>query len=118
MKKTFLLNTLLFTISISFSQEEKINVTSLDEYNYMTKGYKIQKSSGLDMKKGYDLENIQNITKGNYIFSFNSLIRNEKKELAGILIIAYSDVSGRTYHLGMPINNSELQSHFENDIRN
>lgn len=27
--------------------------TTLEEYNYLTKGYKIQIESGLDMKKGY-----------------------------------------------------------------
>lgn len=29
--------------------------TTLEEYNYVTKGYQIQKESGLDMKKGYRL---------------------------------------------------------------
>jgi hypothetical protein len=100
-----------------FSQTDGVNGTSIDEYNYMTKGYRIQKSSGLDMKRGYELSNIQDITKGSYSFSFNSLIRSEKNELAGILIIAYSNVSGRTYYLGMPINNPDLQPDFEGDVR-
>lgn len=30
--------------------------TNMDEYNYLTKGYKIQLESGLDMKKGYTLK--------------------------------------------------------------
>ena len=32
--------------------------TTMEEYNYMTKGYKIQVESGLDMKKGYFIEDM------------------------------------------------------------
>lgn len=32
--------------------------TTEEEYNYLTKGYKIQIESGLDMKKGYTLKDI------------------------------------------------------------
>jgi hypothetical protein len=32
--------------------------TTIEEYNYLTKGYKIQVESGLDMKKGYVLTDL------------------------------------------------------------
>ena len=32
--------------------------TTLEEYNYLTKGIKIQLENGLDMKKGYSLEEV------------------------------------------------------------
>jgi hypothetical protein len=32
--------------------------TTMEEYNYVTKGYKVQVESGLDMKKGYRFEDI------------------------------------------------------------
>lgn len=32
--------------------------TTLEEYNYVTKGYQIQVESGLDMKKGYTLKDL------------------------------------------------------------
>lgn len=32
--------------------------TTLEEYNYVTKGYKTQLESGLDMKKGYRFEEV------------------------------------------------------------
>ncbi len=32
--------------------------TTLEEYNYVTKGYHVQLTSGLDMKKGYEFEDI------------------------------------------------------------
>lgn len=38
--------------------------TTLEEYNYITKGYKIQIESGLDMKKGYTLKFISQQTTG------------------------------------------------------
>ena len=37
---------------LAFSQ------TTEEEYNYVSKGYKIQLESGLDMKKGYRFENV------------------------------------------------------------
>lgn len=32
------------------------NPTTLEEYNYLTKGYKVQVESGLDMKRGYQIK--------------------------------------------------------------
>ncbi len=46
---------MLFLSSVSYSQ------TTLEEYNYVTKGYKVQVESGLDMKKGYRFEDIHAI---------------------------------------------------------
>ena len=50
MKSTFWLFSiaLLFVFNISKAQK-----TTQEEYNYITKGYKVQMESGLDMKKGY-----------------------------------------------------------------
>lgn len=121
MKRTFLFLAIALVTQLSFSQtsvdqDDVAKGTTLEEYNYMTKGYSLQQSSGLDMKKGYNLESISNLKRGYYSFSFNALIRTEEKEFAGILIIANSQVSGRNYHLALPVNNSQLQPKFENDI--
>jgi hypothetical protein len=51
MKTSLFLVLILFNLP-SYSQ------TTLDEYNYITKGYKIQTESGLDIKKGYEVEDI------------------------------------------------------------
>ena len=40
----------VMTIANAYSQ------TTLEEYNYLSKGYKIQIESGLDMKKGYEIK--------------------------------------------------------------
>lgn len=50
MKESLSLFSLLFTVVIAVSQ------TTLEEYNYLTKGYKVQMESGLDMKEGYELK--------------------------------------------------------------
>ena len=46
---TALMLALLFSVTCVFGQ------TTQEEYNYITKGYKVQIESGLDMKKGYVL---------------------------------------------------------------
>lgn len=47
MKRSYLLISLTLISSFAFSQ------TTTEEYNYITKGYRIQLEAGLDMKKGY-----------------------------------------------------------------
>lgn len=80
--------------------------TSLEEYNYMTKGYKIQKESGLDMKKGYwvaesdtfDITKSQDVD--NFAVIFTRLYRDKDVLLnripAGTIVLikrdGYSDV--------------------------
>lgn len=49
---------LLAFVSNSFGQLANIELspTTEEEYNYLTKGYRVQLESGLDMKKNYLLE--------------------------------------------------------------
>ena len=64
MKKVLSIFSLLVISSLVFSQ------TSMEEYNYVTKGLKIQKESGLDMKLGYSIQVIDTLViprKTNYI---------------------------------------------------
>lgn len=84
--------------------------TTEEEYNYLTKGYKIQAESGLDMKKGYLIRDMGAWKEGNYSFEFKALIREVADELAGIMVIVKADSwSGiSTYYLCIPINNPDL----------
>ena len=118
MKRILPLSAIILFFNLSFSQNSETNGTTLEEYNYMISGYEMQISSGLDLKSGYKVDNIDSITKSNYSFSFNAFVRTKQNKLAGILIIAKSEVSGRTYYLGMPIHNTQLQKSFENDVKN
>ena len=49
------LATLLFSL-FTVVLLAQVEPTTQEEYNYVTKGYKIQQESGLDMKKGYSIK--------------------------------------------------------------
>lgn len=72
--------------------------TTMEEYNYVTKGYKIQIESGLDMKKGYRLEDVSEhsvtFTEKDKIFkrvtTFKGLYREGEKSPCAIMIIYHN----------------------------
>jgi len=111
MKYLFLLLTLLSSSAL-FCQLDSTLVhavpTTMEEYNYMTKGYYIQVASGLDMKKGYYFEDMGEHKIGNYTFNVKKLIRENQQTLAGTMIISHAEISGKTYYTAIPVNNSEL----------
>lgn len=116
MKTKLLLLLLLFTSGINlFAQSTP---TTLEEYNYVTKGYRVQIESGLDMKKGYQFAPILTEEIGNYTFSLSSLLRIDKNQVAAILVRTKSNVSGTTYYHCIPHGNSDLISRYYNDIKN
>lgn len=72
--------------------------TSLEEYNYVTKGYGIQLESGLDMKQGYEFEDL--ISKKTTFRTADSKIlyrlsETGEREIAAYLII-YNKISSNT----------------------
>jgi len=109
MKKKILLFIVAITsVSFCFAQV-KTGKTSEEEYNYMTKGYQIQLSSGLDMKKGYSTGTAISIVEGSYSFDFIPLEKNSiNTELIGYIVKAKSTVSGSTYWYGLPLGNLDL----------
>lgn len=113
MKKITLL--LLLFVSVSYSQDNP-NGTTLQEYNYMTKGYKIQLDSGLDEKKGYHVTDIETVTSGSYIFNFKNLVRLSTGDSAGIIVVATSTLWGNVYYLSIPIDNVDLLSDFNSKV--
>jgi len=83
-------------ISISFFFLVSINLfaqqTTEEEYNYITKGYKIQIESGLDMKKGYTLKDLGmwalNFNQeGNRQVTFKGLYRDGSLKPCAIMMI-------------------------------
>ena len=111
MKRLFTLCTLFF-----FSFPVFCQTTTVEEYNFLTKGYRIQIESGLDMKKGYQLLDLSTTTTGAYKFYFKELVRTQTNEVAAVLLIATSDVSGLTYYYAIPRNNNDLLGKFYNEI--
>lgn len=91
MKKLFIILGILF-INLSFGQ------TTQEEYNYITKGYKVQLESGLDMKKGYtlkvlDLQNVS-IEKQTRMLEFSALLKdNNTKPVAIMMKYNRTDIS-------------------------
>ena len=70
--------------------------TTQEEYNYVTKGYKVQLESGLDMKKDYELRDIDNVkqsgTNGTiarqaWLKALNRVSTNGTKTIAAYMII-------------------------------
>jgi len=109
--KTILVTILIFISITVFAQTTEL------EYNYMTKGYKIQQQAGLDMKRGYKFINKyfwdgQGYYKY-YSFVFMDLIREKDNSFAGTLLVAKSGISGKTYYLCIPIFNYELNEKFQ-----
>jgi len=126
MKKLIVSVLFLMTFSISYSQIvyetidsvgvpksfdikkfKKVSVVTEEEYNYMSKGYWSQIENGLDMKKGYEIENTDGykMTYSSYTFTFYPLMKlnaDKTKSLVGYIIKANSGVSGSVYHYAMP----------------
>jgi hypothetical protein len=73
-----------------------LSQTTMEEYNYVTKGYKVQIESGLDMKQGYKFEDVTESTlvTGDSSYKkteFKALFRRDESAPCAILCI-FSDV--------------------------
>ena len=90
---------------ISFGQEvlNKLSPTTEAEYNYLTKGYRVQMESGLDMTKGYTFQDMDHVKYGNYSCQVKVSFVRKNKELAGLLVVTKSDVFGRIDYVGIPL---------------
>src|ERR1035437_5469051 len=86
--------------------------TTLEEYNYVTKGYKTQLESGLDMKKGYELKQIhKRMLTGkdgvNRQFTMFALVRSADKSVA-CYMVKYQNLSeNKDKYMCIPDNASD-----------
>lgn len=89
-------NLLLIVLSIvSFSL---LSQTTQEEYNYLTKGYKIQIESGLDMKSGYSLQAITTHSVGPRVTEFLGLYRDgENVPCATLMIYTHQNTGFKRY---------------------
>jgi hypothetical protein len=80
------------------------NYTTEVEYNYMNKGFKTQIEQGLDMKKGYvlDEKSKKYYNLDNYEFELTPLIREADKSRAGIIVATKSSSSSNLVYWGIP----------------
>lgn len=79
--------------------------TTEQEYNYVTKGYRIQIESGLDMKAGYILKDVSNEKSSYATLAIKKLIRKDKNETAAYMLI-YQTFGGGQEYICVPSPNS------------
>jgi hypothetical protein len=102
MKKIKLIITTLVIVILSGNTklycQSKITTTE-EEYNYVSKGYKVQIESGLDMKKGYTLKDMgewnlkySDVTRG---FAFKGLYRENDSIPCAVMAIYQKKRSGK-----------------------
>lgn len=117
MKKLFIILIAGLTLSPTlYSQDYQSAPTTEEEYNYVTKGYKTQIESGLDMKKGYKFQELGEEAIGDYEFTIMCLIRTSSNEVAALLIKTKSENSGKTYYFCIPHDNSDLSERYFKDL--
>ena len=105
----------------------EIAPTTEEEYNYLTKGYKIQVESGLDMKKGYSLVDLSpskgwsiSFNEGSIVRSikYKALVRDGETKPCAILCIMERKDTGYSSYWCIPSSNApkELWNKLFNDI--
>ena len=91
--------------------------TTEKEYNYLTKGLRIQRESGLDIIDGYELnDGGKIIVENKYVFSFSNLIEKSTGDLKGVSVVIKSGVSGNTHYLCIPVNNLLFKVNYDQFI--
>lgn len=122
MKKVLVLLVAITSIAINqaIAQSENNQLpapTTEEEYNYLTKGYKIQVESGLDMKKGYSLIDMGTYQlsfkgeNGNYVrtVKFKGLLRDGDANNCAILCICERKDTGFKKYICIPSNNASTK---------
>jgi hypothetical protein len=99
--KTLFLSLFLLTSSIAFCQ------TTDDEYNYLTKGYAVQVSSGLDMKQGYSMVDKGTTPLENLNVNVKYLYRTNGNVYAGALLTV-NGLPGPTKYFCVPAPGSSM----------
>ncbi len=117
MRKLFFALTALVSFS-AFSQQQQwdaslpVGATTEKEYNYLTKGLKIQEESGLDVIDGYLLQNCLEQKSGNYDFKIRYLVDKKDSSLKALSVIIRSYVSGKSFYLCVPLQNLNLTNQY------
>lgn len=88
-KKHLIILSILFTVNLNAKSQ-----TSLEEYNYLTKGYQIYKEYGGDMKRGYEMQFIDQQTSGDRDAILLAFKKSSNKQVVAYLLI-YSYYSSK-----------------------
>lgn len=91
---------ILIIITIVFLSFNIFSQTSAEEYNYVTKGYKVQViDQGGDMKKGYELEDVDAAKTGIRSVSVKKLLRvnGGQKKIAAYMLVYQKESDPKEY---------------------
>lgn len=110
MKKLIIVSLLIISALQCYAQ------TTIEEWNYITKGYKIQKESGLDMKKGYDIIFSKRQTQGNIVCDFSFLIKTDGINSEKVAIIVHTNYQGNNYYCIPKFGNDDVSKLYQNQI--
>ena len=89
--KKMIIALVLFTSCQLYAQ------TTMEEYNYITKGYIIQMESGLDMKNGYRLNDHEKVEAGVRSVEIKVLKRVDNSETAAFMLIYQKEGNPKEY---------------------
>ncbi len=106
MKKLLLIGLLIFPF-IGNAQ------TTLEEWNYVTKGVRIEMASGLDRKKGYEIKLDYRHTDKHFYVDFCNVLKYGEK-VAILIYTNYSDKS--TYYCIPKLGNPEVNKLYSSQI--
>jgi hypothetical protein len=96
------------------NSDPKYPATTEKEYNYLTKGLKVQLEGGLDVINGYELiEEDKIIIENKYVFTFSNLIEKSTGDLKAISVVIKSGVSKTAYYSCIPINHVTYTLNYE-----
>ena len=100
MKKIIL--SMLFLLGVMQIFAQRIAPTTEEEFNYVSKGYRIQKESGLDDKRGYYWVNLVSHYAGTRNMDFKALVRSGENKPCAILMIYNRTDSGFLDYICIP----------------
>lgn len=109
-------STFIALITLTFSLKAQ---TSLEEYNYLTKGYKVQIESGLDMKQGYELKDIDSKSTKDRTASLKVLyrVKGASKEISGYLVIYNKNGNAQEYIcIPHPASSDDIMTKYWNQL--
>ncbi|MBF2709246.1 hypothetical protein [Flavobacterium soyangense] len=100
-------------IIFAFLFVTSLNAQTTDiEYNYLTKGYSETISKGLDLKQGYELQDLYLHSDSLYDFDFKLFVNQKTKKTQGVLVTAVSKLWGNKYFLCIPVDNPVLHQRY------
>ena len=84
-------------------KERATRPTTMEEYNYLTKGLKTQLEQGLDMKKGYEFKHKNTYNLGKFTVEVKDLVRQADNSLAGTSMIFHYSPGGGNIYVCVPV---------------